>query len=94
MDVDTVIKEYVELGHAEPVPISDLNKDHSNTYYMPIHVVYKQSSTTATTRAAFDASAKPSTGVSLNDTLQVGILLCLGSSSARCSHVLQDCYHC
>lgn len=71
-EVDTVLKEYIELGHAEPVPVSDFNKRPSDTYYLPIHVVYKQSSTTTKIRAVFDASAKSSTGISLNDTLQVG----------------------
>jgi len=62
----------MELGHAEPVPRTDINKKPSDTYYMPIHVVHKQFSTTTKTRAMFDASAKSSTGISLNDTLQVG----------------------
>ena len=39
---------------------------------MPVHVVYKQSSTTTKIRAVFNASAMSGTGVSLNDTLQVG----------------------
>ena len=39
---------------------------------MPIHVVYKASSTSTKIRAAFDAPVKTSTGISFNETLLVG----------------------
>ena len=39
---------------------------------MPKHSVIKEFSTTTELRFVFDASAKSSTGISLNDTLQVG----------------------
>ena len=41
-------------------------------FYLPIHVVHKETSTTTKIRAVFDASAKTSTGISLNDLLMVG----------------------
>ena len=61
-EVDTVVQEYLDLQHAEVVPQEDLHKDVSEVYYMPIHVVYKQSSTTTKVRAVVDASAKTASG--------------------------------
>ena len=67
-----VMQEYLDLGHAEAVPTQDMEKRPEVTFYLPMHTVYKTSSTTTKIRAVFDASAKSSTGVSLNDTLLVG----------------------
>ena len=66
------MKEYLDLGHAEPVPHQDLGKPECEVFYLPMHAVYKTSSTTTKVRAVFDASAKSTTGVSLNDCLPVG----------------------
>ena len=66
-----VIEEYFDMGHAELVPPDDLEKPAQDVFYLPIHVVRKESSTTTKVRAVFDASAKSSTGVSLNDLLMV-----------------------
>ena len=41
-------------------------------FYLPLHVVYKGSSTTTKVQAVFDASANSMSGVSLNDHLLVG----------------------
>ena len=65
------MKEYLDLGHAEPVPIKDLGKPQSKVFYLPMHAVYKTSSATTKVRAVFDASTKSTTGVSLNDCLLV-----------------------
>ena len=66
------MNEYLDMGHAEPVPPSDLEKLQHQVFYLPMHAVCKDSSTTTKIRAVFDASAKSSSGVSLNDTLLVG----------------------
>ena len=44
----------------------------SNSYFMPVHSVVKETSTTTKTRAVFDASAKTTSRFSLNDVLAVG----------------------
>ncbi len=66
------LQEYRDLGHAEPVPIEDLNKPAYDSYYLPMHGVVKESSTTTKLRVVFDASAKTSSGYSLNDLLLPG----------------------
>ena len=73
-EVDTVIKEYLEMGHAETVPVSDLNKNPSDTYYMLVYTWSISSLAPPQRLELFDASAMSGlgTGVSLNDTLQVG----------------------
>ena len=64
--------DYFDKGHAEPVPDDDLQKPPQEVFYLPMHAVRKESSTTTKLRAVFDASAKFSTGLSLNDTLLEG----------------------
>lgn len=57
-------EEYVKSNHVSIVenPIDD-------GYYMPHHAVFKDTSDTTKIRVVFDASAKTSTDVSLNDVL-------------------------
>ena len=71
-EFNSVMQEYFKLGHAEVVPAADLEKPPPLTFYLPMHAVYKASSSTTKVRAVFDASAKSSTNISLNDTLLVG----------------------
>ena len=71
-DFNSVMLEYIVMGHAEAIPATDLEKPTELTFYLPMHAVYKTTSTTTKIRAVFDASAKSSTGVSLNDMLLVG----------------------
>ncbi len=65
------LQEYLTLGHAHVIPFHELHPSH-DVYYMPVHSVFKDTSTTTKVRPVFDASAKTSTGVSLNDCLLVG----------------------
>ena len=66
------MEEYFDCGHAEMVPSSDLDKPTNEVFYLPMHIVHKESSSTTKIRIVFDASAKTSTGVSLKDVLVVG----------------------
>ncbi len=68
-DFQKALQEYLTLGHAEIVPSDQLTLDH---YYLPVHGVFKESSTTTKVRPVFDASARSSSGASLNDTLEPG----------------------
>ena len=71
-EFSTIMQEYFDLGHAEPVPPQDMHAPTSQVFYFPMHAVHKQSSTTTKIRAVFDASMKSASGVALNDVLMVG----------------------
>ena len=71
-EFETTVEEYFKKGHAELVPTVDLEKPVQEAFYLPMHIVCKESSSTTKVRAVFDASASSSTGVSLNDLLMVG----------------------
>ena len=58
------------MGHAEPVPTKEISNEEN--YYMPMHAVRKNSSTTTKLRVIFDASTKSDSGSSLNDQFLVG----------------------
>ncbi|XP_055590366.1 uncharacterized protein LOC129742489 [Uranotaenia lowii] len=58
--------EYIELGHCKIVDPSD------DGFYLPHHAILKPSSSTTKLRTVFDASAKSTSGLSLNDTLMIG----------------------
>ena len=65
------LKDYFDQDHAEPVPAKELGKPSNQLYYIPMHVVRKESSTTSKVLVVFDASAKTASGASLNDQLLV-----------------------
>jgi hypothetical protein len=61
--------EYENSGHMEVVqPQLDNN---TVCYYLPHHPVFKETSSTTKTRVVFDGGAKTSTGLSLNEILQI-----------------------
>ena len=56
-DFHSVMLEYFEKDHVKPVPTQNFNKLVDQVYYLPVHVVCKQSSSTSKVRAVFDVSA-------------------------------------
>ena len=60
------------MDHAELVPRHELQTPVGTVYYLPMHGVVKDSSTTTKLRVVFDASAKINTGFALNDLLLPG----------------------
>ena len=65
-----VIETYLELGHAEEVPPED--QPPANSFYLPMHAVFKESSSSTKLRVVFDGSAATTSGLSLNQALLVG----------------------
>ncbi|XP_049542547.1 uncharacterized protein LOC125955455 [Anopheles darlingi] len=68
-DYRQFMKEYLALGHMVPVKSEEV---HKVQYFIPHSCVVKPDSTTTKLRVVFDASAKSSSGVSLNDLQLIG----------------------
>ena len=66
------VQEYLDLQHAEKVPASAMNKSASESFYLPMHGVAKETSSTTKLRIVFDGSSASSTKYSLNDVLLPG----------------------
>ena len=71
-DFNAVMKEYLTLDQTELIPNEDLLHSPKDVFYLPIHRVFKDSSTTTKLPAVFNASASSSSGMSLNDLLLAG----------------------
>ena len=63
-------QEYLTLGHMRRAPLDSLSID--KCFFLPHHDVIKESSTSTRLRSVFNASAKSSSGKSLNYFLLVG----------------------
>lgn len=65
------IQEYISLGHCRE--IAEINDPPGKPkYYMPHHAVLRPTSSSTKLRVVFDASAKSTNGVSLNEMLKAG----------------------
>ncbi|XP_055622571.1 uncharacterized protein LOC129766130 [Toxorhynchites rutilus septentrionalis] len=69
VEYDLFMKEYLDLGHMDLVKEKD---EHKVIYYIPLSCVAKPDSTTTKLRVVYDASAKTTTGKSLNDIQAIG----------------------
>nr|XP_049706052.1 uncharacterized protein LOC126056570 [Helicoverpa armigera] len=64
------MQEYIKSNYMEKIPENESNKN--KAVYLPHHAVVRADKETSKTRVVFDASAKGSNDVSLNDELLVG----------------------
>lgn len=69
-DYINFLREYDSLGHM--TKIDSPNDNAAQTYYLPHHCVIKEDSTTTKLTVVFDASAKTTSGLSLNDVTKTG----------------------
>lgn len=67
-DYRQFLNEYEALGHMSRIEDTSLH----DGYFLPHHTVIKNTSTTTRLRVVFDASAKTTSGLSLNVTLLTG----------------------
>lgn len=70
VDYVKFMREYESLGHMTQIDPNPLTPN--TVCYLPHHSVEKQDSSTTRLRIVFDASARTTSGLSLNDVLKVG----------------------
>lgn len=68
------MREYIRLGHM--TKIESYPCPYERAYYLPHHGVVNEGSSTTKLRVVFDGSARPSTGLVLNDVWKVGPCVC------------------
>lgn len=68
---NAALQEMVDTGVAEEVPEEDI-PSRNPVFYMPHRPVVKESSVSTKVRPVFDASAKGSNGLSLNECMETG----------------------
>ncbi|XP_054717352.1 uncharacterized protein LOC129226746 [Uloborus diversus] len=66
------MREYLSLNHMELVQTEEIIVEDRKCFCMPHHGVIREHSSTTKLRVVFDASAKSSTNISLNDVLHAG----------------------
>lgn len=73
---NSFMREYIALGHmkaiSNTVDASPGVRDDNPTYYLPHHAVIKPDGDSSRLRVVFDASAKTTSGLSLNDVQMIG----------------------
>lgn len=68
-EYSNIIQEYETLGHMREINLENVA---DNGYFLPHHAVIKNTSLTTRCRVVFDASARSSSGLSLNDVQYCG----------------------
>lgn len=66
------MREYQNLGHMTRMSNSKIHTKEQPQVFLPHHPVIRAESSTTKLRVMFDASAKTSSNISLNDTLMIG----------------------
>ena len=67
-----MVHEYLTLGHAQLVTQAEKCTPTALTYVLPMHAVYKATSSSTKVRVVFDGSCPTTSGLSLNNMLAVG----------------------